>query len=175
MIRQRSLLLTAAASIIVGSGHAAAPSTDDTAGETKVVRYELKNRSKFGLEENARAPFWPIGWKKPVKSSSTQAAATVNESANQFLIQPEHFTVTTVLSGNPPLATINGKAFGEGEVLPVLAGNERIKVVVHAIRDGGVSLQQGDHMIFVPLRRAEVAPRAAAAPAVVQEFSIKIK
>lgn len=145
----------------------------------KPERYELKNRSSFGIAKNARAPFWPIGWVKPkagiVKPVVARNEPVVAEVDNRFLIEARHFNVTSVLTGNPPLATINGRSFGEGEVLPVVAGNARIRVVVRSIRDGGVALQQDEHVVFVPLQRPKYSPREPAAQTEPQGFTIKIE
>ena len=43
---------------------------------TETQPYELKKRSAFeNVSQNARAPFWPIGWVKRVASSGSQAQA----------------------------------------------------------------------------------------------------
>ena len=134
--------------------------------------FELKNRSSFGIKAGTRAPFWPIGWSK----DKVVVVTPGKPAAKAFQIQPSHFTVTSVLLAHPPLATINGRAFGEGEFLPVQVEGQPVKVVVKAIRDGGVWLDQSGYQIFVPMRRQELAPRVptevkAAAP----EFTIKIE
>jgi hypothetical protein len=119
----------------------------------KVAPYELKNRSSFAIKAGTRPPFWPIGWSKDQKPVVVAGAPVV---AKAFLIQPNHFKVTSILLSNPPLATINGRAFGEGEFLPVEAGGQPVRVVVKAIRDGGVWLDQSGHQIFVQIPRAQV-------------------
>jgi len=122
----------------------------------KVEQYILKRRSTFTLPRETRAPFWPIGW---VKSNSTDAQRTLvtkGPGKQKFEIMPEHFSVSSVLVGRPALATINGRSFAEGEVLPVIAGEERLRVVLKAVRDGGVWLEHGERQIYVPIRRQEV-------------------
>jgi hypothetical protein len=137
----------------------------------KLPPFELKNRSSFGLKPGIRVPFWPIGWSK----EKAVAVTLTPVAAKAFLIQPNHFTVSSILLSHPPLATINGRAFGEGEFLPVQVGGQPIRVLVKAIRDGGVWLDQSGHQIFVPLRRDKIVPRAAPdAPEAAPEFSIKI-
>lgn len=118
-----------------------------------VPPYQLKNRSSFNVKSN-RSPFWPVGWKPTLKK-------VAEDPVEKWKIAPEYFTVTSVLLSNPPLATINGRSYGEGEMLPVVYAGEHIKVVVKAIRDGGVWLDQSGYQIFVPIRRQEIAPKAA--------------
>lgn len=139
----------------------------------KLPPFELKNRSSFGIQRDARVPFWPIGWSKEKKQ---QVVIPGQVAAKAFQIQPSHFTVTSVMLSHPPLATINGRAFGEGEFLPVEAGGQPVKVVVKAIRDGGVWLDQSGHQVFVPMRRQELAPRQdPTVQQVAPEFTIKIE
>jgi len=59
-----------------------------------------------------------------------------------------------------PLAVINGKAYGEGDSIPFIAGTSKIKVQVLVIRDGGVILGYNDLKVTCPIRHA---PKAAAA------------
>ncbi len=175
MILHRSLLVLAFAIFTSVPTQAEELTGTNDAKAAKPSGYELKKRSRFGMSADARAPFWPIGWVKPKNGGGSSNQAAPEAPAQRFLIEPHHFTVTSVLSGNPALATINGRAFGEGEPLPVVAGNERVRVVVRAIRDGGVTLQQDDHSIFVPLRRVGIVARPADAPAITPEFTIKIQ
>jgi hypothetical protein len=137
-----------------------------------VAPYELKNRSAFTAKTGTRVPFWPIGW----TGEHQPIIAPGKPMAKAFQIQPSHFTVTSILLSHPPLATINGRAFGEGEFLPVEVGGQPVKVIVTGIRDGGVWLDQSGHQIFVPMRRQELAPRATSEvqqPS--QGFTIKIE
>ena len=138
----------------------------------KVASYELKNRSTFGIKPGTRAPFWPIGWSKDQKTVVV-ASAPIQKV---FLIQPNHFKITSILLSNPPLATINGRAFGEGEYLPVEAGGQPVRVVVKAIRDGGVWLDQSGHQIFVPMQREKLTPRGPTEEKQINDgFTIKIE
>lgn len=155
-----------ALSLVVGGAVALAE------GEAKSEPYQPKNKSAFGVKAGTRVPFWPIGWSKDKQSAAP--VAPVAPPPKAFLIEPHHFTVTSVLLAHPPLATINGRAFGEGEFLPVQAAGQPLKVVVKAIRDGGVWLDQSGHQIFVPLRRQGIPPKSndpAVGPA---EFKINI-
>ena len=135
--------------------------------------YELKSRSKFRIDTGVRDPFWPIGWKKP-KASTGGAVETIAVETPKVQLLPGHFTVTSILLGNPPLATINGRSFEEGELLPVVYGTERLRVVVRAIRDGGVWLEYEGQQIAVPIHRAELGPKHAEQKAQAPEFTIKI-
>jgi hypothetical protein len=129
---------------------AIATATVATGAESaKTAPYELKTRSAFNIKAGTRPPFWPIGWNKDQKPVAV-ANAPVTKA---FLIQPNHFRLSSILLSDPPLATINGRAFGEGEFLPVEVGGQPVKVVVRAIRDGGVWLDQSGHQIFVAIPR----------------------
>lgn len=169
-----------AAPVVATDSAAPAVTTDATAPAApapKLGPYELKNRSQFTLNREARAPFWPIGWTKSMATDPNVPRVTkgVLASKKKFEIQPQHFSVTSVLVGRPALATINGRSFAEGEVLPVIAGNERLRVVLKAVRDGGVWLEHGATQIYVPIRRAEVdTTRSTEQQPQSSEFSIQI-
>ncbi len=150
---------------------------DAKPSETKVEPYKLKNRSTFTVDSEARAPFWPIGWVKPKAGDNNPARVKVPGSIGpkqKFEIQPQHFNVTSVLLGNPALATINGRTFAQGEVLPVVAGQERLRVILKAVRDGGIWLEYGAQQIYVPIHRPEVGKRASEPQPVSTDFQIKI-
>ncbi len=136
----------------------------------KLKGYELKNRSAFHVQEDARVPFWPIGFQRPLKDAVV--APTVKVA--KIRLDPTQFNVTSVLLGNPALATINGRAFGEGEYLPVIYGNERLRVVVRSIRDGGVTLDYDGQQIFVAMKRPELGPKQTQQQARPEEFAIRI-
>jgi hypothetical protein len=135
--------------------------------------YELKNRSTFKVDSDVRIPFWPIGFERP-KIKADGSIATPVLAPPKILLEPGHFSVTSILSGNPALATINGHSFEEGELLPVTYGTERLRVVVRAIRDGGVTLDYEGHQIFVPMKRQELNSKRTQEKAESVEFSIKI-
>ena len=138
----------------------------------KAKRYELKNRSAFHLGDDARIPFWPIGFHRPDKNGGT--GTTTFAPAPKIQLEPRHFNVTSILLGNPALATINGRSFGEGEVLPVVSGTERLRVVVRGIRDGVVALDYEGHEILVPMRRPELGQKQSQAQAKPTDFVIQI-
>ena len=121
------LLIALAGSCVALSAFTSAKSP---APDSPPEPYELKNRSSFRADPEARTPFWPIGWQKPAKNAAPQVQAKAAEPAIQLL--PSHFNVSSILLGNPALATINGRSFGEGELLPVVAGTQRLRVVVRA-------------------------------------------
>ena len=139
-----------------------------------VEPYELKSKSAFQADSEARAPFWPVGWVKPRRDGSGQPVQPQAEPVSRIQLQPQYFNITTVLLGNPPLATINGRAFGEGELLPVVAGKQRLRVLVRAIRDGGVWLEYETQQLFVPIRRSELGLKRTEQKAEPVEFAIKI-
>ncbi|MEI6399764.1 MAG: hypothetical protein WCO71_13430 [Pseudomonadota bacterium] len=122
----------------------------------KVEQYILKKRSTFTLSRDTRAPFWPIGWVKSNFTDAHQTPVAKGPVKQKFEIQPEHFNVTSVLVGRPALATVNGRSFAEGDALPVIAGEEHLRVILKAVRDGGVWLEHGERQIYVPIRRQEV-------------------
>lgn len=145
------------------------------AGETsKQAPYELKTRSSFSLAAETRSPFWPVGW-KPAGAAEPLGTDTtpVVDTAPKFQLSSESFTVSSVLLANPALATINGRSFGEGEYLPVISNDQRLKVQVYAIREQGVWLRLDNQQpILVPMRRGEIRPKSA--PQVNQEWTIKL-
>jgi hypothetical protein len=150
----------------------AAGATAFAADGEKLPPLEVKNRSSFNIRAGTRVPFWPIGWSK---EKAIAIAPLSPVQAKAFQIQPNHFTVSSIMLSHPPLATINGRAFGEGEFLPVRVGGQPVKVVVKAIRDGGVWLDQTGHQVFVPMKRQQLVPRGPTdVQEVTQEFKIEI-
>ena len=160
------LFLTIAGAALVFSAPARAESE-------KTKGYELKNRSSFHTEADARIPFWPIGFVRPkIKADGTTTAPVV--VASKIQLEPGQFSVTSILLGNPALATINGHSFEEGELLPVTYGTERLRVVVRAIRDGGVTLEYEGQHILVPMKRPELGQKQSQQKASATEFMIKL-
>lgn len=147
------------------------------AGETpKQAPYELKARSSFSLAAETRSPFWPVGWKPAgaVEPSGTGPDTTpVVDTAPKFQLSSESFIVSSVLLANPALATINGRSFGEGEYLPVISNDQRLKVQVYAIREQGVWLRLDNQKpVLIPMRRGEIRPKTTPHPN--QEWTIKL-
>lgn len=165
-MKQAALLFTIAAASVALSSTAQAE-TEGSKG------YQLKNRSTFHVDSDARIPFWPIGFERPkMKADGTVAAPVL--ATPKIQLEPGNFSVTSILSGNPALATINGRSFEEGELLPVMYGAERLRVVVRAIRDGGVTLDYEGHQIFVPMKRPELGSKRSEQKVDAAEFTIKI-
>jgi len=135
--------------------------------------YQLKNHSLFRADADARIPFWPIGWQKP-NAKGGAGAASVEADTAKVQLQPHHFNISGILLGNPALVTINGRSFAEGELLPVISGSQRLRVVVRSIRDGGVWLDHEGQQTFVPLRRPELGNKPSQQKAEPVEFAIKI-
>lgn len=118
-------------------------------------KYELKKRSAFNLPETTRPPFWPIGWVK----KNTTAAVSV-PSGPRLTLDEKNFAVSSILTGNPSLAVINGRSYMEGEYLRSKGkGQPRIRVL--RIYDGFVQLQCEDQIISPKLRRDELEPKKA--------------
>ena len=157
----------------LASGILILPAPAQDAGQgAPAARYQLKSRSSFVVKDTGRAPFWPIGHVKRDKYVQAVAIAPTTQ------LDPEMFSVTSILLGNPSLAVINGRAYGEGEYLRpsraaagakpsrVAALDSRVRVRVVRIRDGQVALQSMDgQSVVVPLRRDELnAPAEQEAP-----------
>ncbi len=160
-------LISANAAIAEEAPAAPAATAAATPEPEKVERYQLKARSSFTLSKDVRPPFWPIGWQRKEVTATPVASPTAKivEPAGPIL-QPEHFTVTSVLLGNPAMATINNRSFAQNEILPVVCEGRRIPVVLRAVRDGGVTLEYEGNILFVPLRRSEVPLRSPSNAAV---------
>ena len=156
---RRILLLLAPALIVTAS--AAGDSLDPNA--PPLGNYEVKVQSTFALPDDARRPFWPIGWVKP----SATPDQPIDEPIVRTKLSPDDFSVSSVLLGNPSLAVINGRAYGEGEMIrmPKAAAEKgspkpRARVRVARILDGRVVLQSADgQSLEVTLRRGKLQDR----------------
>jgi hypothetical protein len=139
----------------------------------RTAGYQIKSRSAFNAPDTARPPFWPIGWSREAKLEARPAAV-------QPQIEPAMFSVTSILLGNPSLAVINGRAYGEGDTIrPAKAAAKRadaapapapasknqppqgVRVRVARIFDGGVQLATDAQTVTVALRRPELSERPA--------------
>ncbi len=87
------------------------PSVAQNAEQGAPANYQLKNRSSFTAKDTGRPPFWPIGHVKRGQNIQAESVAI----APTTKLEPEMFSVTSILLGNPALAVINGRAYGEGE------------------------------------------------------------
>jgi hypothetical protein len=148
----RAILTTTAAATFLGSLQAA-----DTTPAAGIGTYELKQKSSFSLATDRRAPFWPIGWVK----RATEAAPEITSQAPKPKLDESAFTVTSIMLGNPSLAVVNGRAYSEGEFIRMPKGSAPMKVSVHQISDGSVSLNYERQIIVVNLKRQELAARKA--------------
>jgi hypothetical protein len=153
----RTILIASAAALTFHALRAAEPAAakpafraESAAASTK---FALKNKSTFTLSAEQRAPFWPIGWTKRAVSTTQvkdMPKVTLDESA---------FQVTSILVGEQSLAVINGRAYSEGEFLRLPKGSQPIRIRVQRISDGSVTLQYGEQMLMVGLRRPELVEK----------------
>jgi hypothetical protein len=164
MITSRTNILL----VLVACGAAPFAVAESETPVEPVGLYQLKSRSTFAAEESARSPFWPIGHVKRLKA----ADVTISTVPTEGPISPEMFNVTSIALGNPSLAIINGRAYGEGEIIRMgrgpqaSAAAQKVRIRVTRIVDGHVTLQsaQGESLT-IPLRRPELTERKADDPA----------
>ena len=111
-------------------------------------KIELKHRSAFNEEAEARNPFWPIGWRPTAKISNASGEnAGTKIPSNAFVVS------SITLDPGAHFAIINGKPIGEGQQFGLQLGNQLYQITVKAIQDGRVILLRRDQEIIVPLRR----------------------
>jgi len=108
----------------------------------------IAQRSAFQSPAAARDPFLPIGWQKVGAVVFSGSGARTTEAC----ITPEAFVVSSISLDRLPLAVINGKAYGEGDLIPFDAGGKQIQVQVFAVRDGQVVLRYKDFKVSCPIR-----------------------
>ena len=108
---------------------------------------EAKNKSTFAVENNARNPFWPIGF-KPATSAAHATGPGVDVPLNAFVLSS-----ITLDQNGARFAIMNGKTMGEGQQFNLQAGTQVYQLKVKRIEDGRVVLSQQDREIVVPLRR----------------------
>ena len=111
---------------------------------------QIERRSAFTMAA-ARNPFWPIGWAKPEPVAPGVVAPTAPKEISDAFFKPERFVVTSISIGVLPLALINGKTYGEGDLIAVSDG---VNVQVAAIRDGEVTLRYKDKTIVSVIQSA---------------------
>ena len=151
--------------------------------EPALEPYQLKNRSKFSCaSEDARAPFWPIGWVHRKGTSSVVASVATTKT----VLDEKSFRVTSILLGSgatPSLAVINGRAYSEGEFLkmpratagtaPAAAGTTAVpaaaRIRVQRISDGSVILQREDQTVTVAMQREELSQKKMDEPLLDEE------
>ena len=76
-------------------------------------------------------------------------------------IRPDAFSVTSIALDRIPLAVINGKPYGEGDVIPFVAGDKPIKLRIYSIRDGVVTLRYNDYKVNCRQKPATQATKPA--------------
>ena len=111
-----------------------------TAAELKI-----KERSTFKGAPTMRDPFWPIGWQKRAPEGSSILAPKTGSAlvaSPEMFLKPELFIVSSISTGAVPIAIINGKMYGEGELIPFNAGGPKpVSAQVYKISDGTVTLR----------------------------------
>jgi len=120
-------------------------------GAQTVEELGVPKRSAFNDLVERRDPFVPIGWQRPASAPVFVKGGGVVVTIESY-IRPEAFSVSSISLDRLPLAVINGKTYGEGDVVPFLAGEKKIKLQVYAIRDGSVTLRYNDFKVTCPIR-----------------------
>lgn len=145
---------------------AGAASNGAAAAEPKPEPYVLKNKSSFSLTDEMRPPFWPIGMKGKIAPVVAKATPTAPKNVyREPVLKADYFVVTSILlGGKPPIATMNGHSYTQGEMVPVVFEGHRINLVMRQVVDGGVQLAQGENVFWVPLRRQELGPNSNPEP-----------
>lgn len=125
-------------------------------------------RSSFS-DEGLRNPFWPIGWQKtdPTPQIATQGPA--------LPISPDLFNVSSISISSSPLAVINGRSYGEGEVIDAIYNGQRIKILVVRITDGDVTLQYMNRKFVVSQRRLDMTPKHSSKDDVLHDTAIILR
>ncbi|MGF1657162.1 MAG: hypothetical protein ACFCU3_09310 [Verrucomicrobiales bacterium] len=114
--------------------------------EAEVQTEEAPERvSAFSAGGIERNPFWPIGW----APGQTPAEPT----KPKILVTQEQFTITSILLGPPNYAVINGRDYGEEDLVPLSTAQGEITVRIRAIRDGFVLVDYEGEAINIPFRR----------------------
>ncbi len=108
-----------------------------------------KTKSTFTVEETARNPFWPIGWKPSPKGGGPVAESTGPEiPASAFIVSS-----ITVDQGTR-WAILNGKPMQQGQTFGLQMGGQTYQITLKRIEDGQVILSRHDaELAPVPLRR----------------------
>lgn len=139
--------------VLAGAGWAPA----QTAEELHATR-----RSSFEAPAGARDPLTPIGWQKP-QAAGEVANPHMGRAVESYLV-PAAFVVSSISLDRIPLAVVNGKAYGEGDIFPFTAGGEKVQLQVFAIRDGAVTLRYKAFQVVCPIRGQQPSkPKTSAA------------
>lgn len=137
-----------------------ATSTHVQAEDAAPTGFKLKNHSSFKATSTARNPFWPVGWAKTAASTAATPSAPAAAPVAPAL-KAEDFVVTSILLNEPPLAVVNGKALGEGELFQMEIGGQKLVVQLASVQDGQVVLRYQNRNFVVPLRRKGELPASA--------------
>lgn len=132
------------------SAAAATPAASPAASaapKEPVQPVELKTKSVFALEANARNPFWPIGFKPAAKIADAQEHVGPELPATAFVVS------SITIENNTKFAIVNGKIMQEGQQFGLQLGGQTYQVTLKRIEDGRVVIGKRDQEIFVPLRR----------------------
>ena len=114
--------------------------------------FKIKNHSSFNSVDLARNPFWPIGY-VPGSQTPNIAQATPQKA----LLKAEDFNLTSISSfGGTRMGMLNGKPVGEGEMVNINVGGQRIKVQTVKVSDGAVVIRYMGQDITVILKRPEL-------------------
>jgi len=125
------------------------------AGEAQAQTTEdlhVARRSSFESPADARDPLTPIGWQK---QGVVAVGGPVVRTVESYIV-PTSFVVSSISLDRIPLAVINGKAYGEGDTMPFIAGGEKIALQIYAIRDGAVTLRFKAYQVICPIRSAQL-------------------
>jgi hypothetical protein len=114
--------------------------------EDRPAPVELKNKSSFHVDSNARNPFWPIGF-KPAAPTARGTSSGLDIPVNALLL------TSVTLDQGTHFAILNGKTIQEGQQFTMQIGTQSYAVKVKWIQDGQVILSYQDREIVVPLRR----------------------
>lgn len=112
----------------------------------------ITEHSSFGMSEQERDPFLPVGWQKPQETLPEQSGAPVSAPAPEMVLKPDFFVVSSISVDRIRLAVINGKPYGEGDTFLFLVDGKQVKVQVLMIQDGTVTLGCGPLRVTCPLR-----------------------
>ena len=94
-----------------------------SASAQSVEDLKITARSSFNASSiSPRDPFWPIGWQKegPAPVVNNSGASVPTQITAEMLLKPENYVVTSISIGRIPLAVINGKPYGEGDLIPLV-------------------------------------------------------
>ncbi len=153
LILSLTFVLVAAAGAFAAteSAKSPAPTGSPAIGATpkeETAPIELKTKSLFAMETNARNPFWPIGWKP---------AAKISDSANEHGggdISATAFVVSSItIEHGAKFAIVNGKIMQEGQQFGLQVGSQTYQITLKRIEDGRVIVARHDQELVVPLRR----------------------